>query len=46
LNTNARELEASVEVDNEGAVTYAKELGVKPEKCGLLGIKWKKRLTP
>ena len=42
-NSNARELEASVEVDNEGGVTYAKEqLGVKPEECGLLGLKWNK----
>ena len=42
-NSNARELEASIEVDNEGGVTYAKEqLGVKPEECGLLGMKWNK----
>ena len=42
-NSNARELEASVEVDNKGGVTYAKEqLGVKPEDCGLLGMKWNK----
>jgi len=42
-NSNARGLEASIEVDNEGGVTYAKEqLGVKPEECGLLGMKWNK----
>jgi len=42
-NSNARELEASIEVDNDGGVTYAKEqLGVKPEDCGLLGMKWNK----
>ena len=42
-SSNARGLEASIEVDNEGGVTYAKEqLGVKPEECGLLGMKWNK----
>ena len=41
--SNVRELEAFSAHDNEGVVTYAKEqLGVKPGKCGLLGLRWNK----
>ena len=42
-NSNTRELEVTDAVDNESGVIYAKEqLGVKPEECGLLGLRWNK----
>ena len=42
-NSNARELEVTDAVDDESAVTYAKEqLGAKPGECGLLGLRWNK----
>ena len=42
-NSNARELEVTDAVDDESAITYAKEqLGAKPGECGLLGLRWNK----